>query len=382
MGVAPRVQKKHMLTVSEKHDLDDVFYGSGLLIKQFPLFKEKTKNLNLSDDKLKYYYDNQEVVQLFRPIVVPKTYVSITASRPFSRLYLDSMYITPLNISLVCGVDLFSKYGFVKLYRGSSVDSTKASRALEEFVKEIVDMGFYPATIRTDPGSEFHGSFKSTCESLGIPLIYLEAGDKLQSSPIEAFNKTVRLGLEKVRSTLPSGQPVVSQLEKAIRDIVSSYNSTPHSSTKNSPSDILKSEDLQLELSAKNAIKKAQQLDSRGKALPVGTHVRLFVAPTQFNKLTPNWSKEMYKIERYDVGKNRYYVEGKKKGYQQYQLQVVNPNTLMKKTISRYIVEGGEKDVSLPSRSTRKALKELTTDLVGQGVEGSRERRKREVMDL
>ena len=98
MGVAPRVQKKHMLTVSEKRDLDDVFYGSSLLIKQFPLFKEKTKNLNISDDKLWYYYDNQEVVQLFRPIVVPKTYVSITASRPFSRLYLDSMYVLGTTI--------------------------------------------------------------------------------------------------------------------------------------------------------------------------------------------------------------------------------------------------------------------------------------------
>lgn len=372
-----------VLTDDDKHDLDEVFYGSGLLIKQFPLFKEKTKGLGISDEKLKYYYDNQEVVQLFKPIVVPKKYVSITAKGPFDRLYFDSMYITPLNVSLVNAVDLFSKYGFVMLYRGSSIDSAKASKALETFVREIINMGYYPATVRTDPGPEFHGSFKTTCESLGLPLIYLDEHDKLQSSPIEGFNRTIRLALEKVRAILPSDNPVTSQVEKAIYDIVSAYNNTTHSATRLAPSAILKDEDIQLELTAKNALKEADQVkELRSQPLPAGQSVRVMQRQVLFNKLTPNWSKEIYKIDHYDEAKNRYYLEGKRKGYQLYQLHPINTKTLMKKTITKYIVKGAKVDDVKQVRSVLKAMRELKTDLLGQAVGARRERKERQIMDV
>lgn len=368
-----------VLTATEKRSLDEIFYGGGVLMRKFDQFKDKSKSLNLSDDKLRYYYDNQELVQLFKPSDKPKTYIPITATYPMERLYFDTMVITPLNLTLINSVDLFSKYGFVKVFRGLSTDSVKASKALEDIVRN----GYYPTSIRTDDGTEFYGSFKKNCDELGIQLVHLEPGDKKKTSPIEAFNRTIRLAIEKVRATLSSGNPVQAQVEKAIKEIVANYNQSIHSSINAKPSDVIHNKDTANEVLVKTVLKKKAKLDElSGGQLAKGASVRLVEKSGIFSKLSPNWTKDLFKVREFDEGKNRYLIEGKRRGYERWEIQPVDEKTLMRKTISRWVVKGARDDDKLKSRSQRKAEKELATGVWFGDTEGKRSSKKKQLMDL
>ena len=61
--------------------LDDVFYGKDLMMKGFDVFKEAVKSLKISNDELLKYYNNQEIVQLFKPIPQKKNITFIPISK-------------------------------------------------------------------------------------------------------------------------------------------------------------------------------------------------------------------------------------------------------------------------------------------------------------
>lgn len=379
MGVAPRQQKKdisRMLTDDEKRRLDEVFYGGGVLMRRYDQFRDKAKALGLSDDKLKYYYENQELVQLFKPIVKPKLYIPISATYPMERVYFDTMVITPLNLTLINAVDLFSKYGFVKVYRGQSSDSVKATKALDAIIEE----GYIPSSVRVDDGTEFYGSFAKTCKDLGIDLVHLEAGDKKKTSPIEAFNRTMRLAIEKVRSTLSDGNPVQSQMEKAIREIVDNYNKSVHSSTKATPYDVLHNKAVADEVMVRNVLNKKEKMEKlqsgSGETSRFEGKVRLAVKGGVFTKLSPNWTKELYQIKGFDEGKNRYLIEGKRRSYERWEIQPVDDRSLMRKKIERWVVHSGKADdLERKTGAQKRAEKELKTDLIDATASGKRIRK-------
>lgn len=382
MGIAPRQARKSVgiITGDERKLMDDVFYGSGVLMRRFQQFRDSMGPNRLPNEKLKFYYDNQELVQLFKPITSPKYYIPINATYPMEKVYFDTMVITPLNLTLINAVDLFSKYGWVKVFRGQSPSSEKAVMAL----KAIIDGGNVPVSIRVDDGSEFYGSFAQACKDLGIKLVHLEAGDKKKTSPIEAFNRTIRLSVEKVRTLLSSNNPVQTQMEKAMKEVVRSYNNSIHSSTQATPSDVLTDKDVADEVLVRSTLNKKERMDqidaSDTEHLKAGDTVRLAIKPGVFSKLSPNWTKEIFKITKYDEGKNRYYVEGKRKGYERWQLQPVDVEHLMTKKISRWVSE--VKADEIKPRSLRKVEKELQTNMIGGMTEGKRTRKPRQVLDI
>ena len=383
MGIAPRQAKKAIgiLSGEERQKLDDLFYGGGLLMRRFQQFKDQAGPLHLPEEKLKFYYDNQELVQLFKPVIQPKYYIPISATYPMERVYFDTMVITPLNLTLINAVDLFSKYGWVKSFRGQSPSSEKSVLAL----KAIIDDGYMPSSIRVDDGTEFYGSFAKACKDVGINLIHLEPGDKKKTSPIEAFNRTVRLAVEKVRATLSSENPVQTQIEKAIKDIVYSYNHSIHSTTKASPYDVLHNKEVADEVLVRMALKKKERIDQvSNQTLPVGSHVRLAVTQNVFSKLSPNWTAEIFRVIKFDEGKNRYFVDSSKagrKGYERWQLQPVDMDNLMTKKIRRWISE--RKADEIKTRSHKKVEKELHSDLVGaEPLYAKRERKGINRLDL
>eukprot|EP00952_Eustigmatos_sp_NYUAD-ZCMA_P000985 4258-Eustigmatos_ZCMA.PRE.1 len=85
-------------------------------------------------------------------------------------------------------------------------------------------------------------------------------------------------------------------------------------------------------------LKKTEALESI-QDIPVGSFVRvaMYSRSNPFNKLTPNYSKELYEVEKYDESKNRYKLKGLKGLYEYWKLQVVDKQNLMKHNISRYV---------------------------------------------
>lgn len=360
-----------MLTSSDKQVLDKYFYGKDLMTRGFDVFKNAVKSLNIPDEKLRFYYDNQEVVQLFKPLPRRKDikYIPISTSAPFNVMYFDTMFITGLNLTLVNAIDLFSKYGFVMSFRGSAISSKNTVKALHNILLQIMPLQFYPSKIKCDSGSEFKQSFASECKDLLIDLEYTDPKDKLKTSPIESFNRTIRLSVEKLKTSLSNKNPITSQVEKGIKDIVYSYNHTVHSAIKPyTPMDVVKSKQIQDDLKLKYDLKKQEALDEV-KKIDIGSYVRIAIANRRvnpFQKLNPSWSKEIFKVIEYDKPRNRYILQNKSGYYATWDLQIIDKNNLMTHSIDRYIADNAEDDTVRKTYSQRKAEKE-TKDYLGKG---------------
>ena len=147
-----------MLSIEEKEKLDMLFYDDKGYIFGFPKLYEKVKenNLNISKSKVLYYYNNQEITQIFKrknTIVKHKIVVPIYS---FEKVYADSMYLTHANITLLNFIDYYTRYSFIFSFKLSKqINSVKASRCLETVIKFEKEHNFKIINIITDQGSEF-----------------------------------------------------------------------------------------------------------------------------------------------------------------------------------------------------------------------------------
>ncbi len=226
-----------------KKDLDEIFYSHDFLMKSYPKLLEeiKKKGLYIPASITKFYYDNQAITQIFKPVrkVKTKNEFPIITDKPFKRIYCDSMYLKLSNSTnaFVCIMDLFSKFAFVKMTRigkrAQNVPSNFALHCFEEFEKEVDKLGYKIETCFTDLGNEYRGEFQEYLEDKNIEQVVVDAGNKKAMSPIERFNGTLRVSLEKYRF-------IHGQINNdSLKSIVDSYNNSKHGATNKTPFEIL-----------------------------------------------------------------------------------------------------------------------------------------------
>jgi hypothetical protein len=304
-----------------KKELDRIFYGE-FLFRGFNKFREEVKKegLKVSTKDLQFYYDNQEVTQLFLPI--EKSSKKILVFEPFSRVYIDSMYITGASVSLINIIDYFTKYALIYVVKRTSVNSEDTVKAMKNYLDLVEDID----NVFSDNGPEMMGEFETFLKKEGIKHIFTNPYDKRQTSPIETFNRTVRLMYEKYVSV--NGLDI-TKIRSVFEKINESYNKTIHSSTKFTPKDLLESKEL------RNKFREEQKklIDNTESTVEIGSMVRLPIKKDTFTKLSPNWSKKLYKVKSFDKSSQRYTVDGVNAVYPRNMLQVVNTENLMKKSI-------------------------------------------------
>ena len=278
---------------NDKTQLDSEYYGDNTLLSNYHNFKTNLKRDEIRNhlkiipnNEAKLYYDNQGVKQVFKPLVNDGIYRHIVAFYPFQKIYMDTMYIRLANSTLafINIVDLFSKYAYSHLFligaKAQAVKSSQSVTTLSGFIEEIKQYGYTKKDIgevTLDGGSEFLGDMTTFLNKEEILNTYANAGDKLKTSPIERFNRTLRLYLEKYK--VVSGKIDNNVLQK----IINSYNGVVHSGLDYSPIEILKSKKDQLEVedhflnwSNKNHI----------NALKIGQEVRILINRSPFQKHT------------------------------------------------------------------------------------------------
>ena len=269
------------LVKKDKEELDDVYYGNNTLMSNYHIFnrnlhkEEKDNNQKLMPtDESQLFYKNQSVQQVFKPSVDTGVHRHIVAYYPFQKLYMDTMYLRLHNSTLafINIMDLFSKYAFSKVFiigaKAQAVTSQKSVDTFIEFLDEIKQYGYTEddlGMITLDGGSEFLGVFQTYLNHNNILNTYGTSGDKLKTSPIERFNRTLRLFLEKYRVIYGK---IDSQVLKII---MNTYNHIPHASLKYNPIEILQTPKDQMEVESHFI-----ELDKENhiNALPVGTSVR------------------------------------------------------------------------------------------------------------
>ena len=315
----------HKIKDEDEPELDKVFYGNNAMasLPKF-VYNLKEKGDKIPFDEAKVYYENQPVKQIFKPFEKPVNYNHITALYPFEKVYLDSMYLKldKSTLAFINVIDLFSKFAYSKMFllgkKSQAVGSNKSVTVFDGFLEIVGKYKMSVGLVVCDLGSEFMGDFLKHLEKLDIPQVFVDAGDKMRTSPIERFNKTLRTYLEKYRS-------IHGKITGAVLDqLIDAYNNVPHAQLEYSPLDILKSKAIQSEV-ANVYIRSRQNFVLH--TLSVGTHVRILLSPTLFQKVKPVWSDKIYVIERV-LNHTNYYVNGVDKPFKQEQLQVVNPQIL------------------------------------------------------
>jgi len=357
---------------NDKPELDSVFYGPTNIMSSYPTFNKKLnededlKHIvnKIPNEESHFYYNNQAVKQIFKPFEAEDHHIHILAYYPLEKIYMDSMYLKLNNSTLafINGIDLFTKFAFSKLFiidkKSQAVSSAQSTAVFNSFLNDMNSK--YPKLkigyVITDLGSEFLGDFMKNLNNKDIPHIYANAGDKRKTSPIERFNRTIRLYLQKYKS-------IYGKIDNNVLiKIIDAYNNIEHAELHATPNEILKDSNLQkqnelhfMELSKENL----QDI------LPDGSKVRKLLDISQFQKIRPVWSKEIYSIKKYS--KNTYELVGDSGFYKRDQLQPINEPTLLNDKKVNIIKDEDDSDNgnSTIYESPTEKVSSIPTELLG-----------------
>ena len=329
--------------LQNKSFLDSIFYDKDFLMKNLPLFVKKiraTKEGNgIPYNVIADYYQHQPVVQQFKPHNNAKiSHHHIISLLPFERVYCDTMYLTQKNsvLAFVNIIDLFSKYAFSKCYiiksKTSSISADKAKETFNDFLDEIKKYNIPVGIVYTDRGSEYMGDFQKNLENKKIIQIFANAGDKLKTSPIERFNKTLRIYIEKFKI-------VYGNINSEVLDIImKSYNNIEHAGLKYSPIEILKNKKYQDEITSRNYNLNNDEIIDK----PITGYVRIRIPGNTFKKVSPVWSDKIYKIKRYSKGS--YELDGIDQYFKRADLLPVSKEKLLEPEIDTDLLSNLKKE--------------------------------------
>ncbi len=159
--------------------------------------------------------------------------------------------------------------------------------------------GYEVNTVYSDNGNEYIKNFDNFLTEKHIVHIFGNVDDKRMTSPIERFNGTLRLSIEKYKATYGR----VSK--NVLPAIIDAYNNSVHS-VGYTPMDILKSESIH-NIVQEKYVKKCKQYYDKDV---LSGYCRILLNTALFSKLGANWSRESYKIKKYNPTNNRYVLEG------------------------------------------------------------------------
>ena len=309
-----------IITNSDKKFLDDLFYKNGLFTLGLNKFNEAINNsgIYMPQDKIRYYYKNQEITQLFKPRKRHKNINISESHKQFNKVYADTLFLTSANVAILNIIDYYSRFNYMFVFRISKqINSKRSSECLLKVIDDANKKGFKIHKVITDQGSEFYGQFDETCKTHDIFHEFSRVGDKTKMSPVESFNRTIRLMYERYRLIYNVNATNIFKVMKIINDI---YNDSYHSSINDKPINILNSESTK-EIKPKQNIEK----------LNINDDVRIYIKSENdpFNKLSPLWSREIYKIKSYNKETGYYKLFGLSKMFKLDELQKINVNELM-----------------------------------------------------
>jgi hypothetical protein len=105
--------------------------------------------LNKNIDKIKFYYDNQNIVQVLKPDreFHETNHYPILSNYPFERVYIDTMYLSQNNSTLafVNIMDLYSKFAYSHVFviggNTQNIKSSQSKQTFKEFIEIIKNFG-------------------------------------------------------------------------------------------------------------------------------------------------------------------------------------------------------------------------------------------------
>ena len=298
----------------------------------------RKEGLDIPANEIRDFYKNQTIVQVFkkRPMrIIPKLHSRpITPTRAFRKIYGDTMFFTDKRtenkFALIAFMDGYTKYGYAYYVPMKSptdypsiqdgIDAVNDFLDLLEskFGVEPSDFGSEKQIFITDSGNEFASPFVEELREQGISHQYAQPGDVLKNPLIERFNYTLRLMIEKFRTTYDKddqqddNKPKVINLnQRQINYIVDKYNNLPSKSLGGlTPMEATKEENKD-QLDTFYRTRRIRKQNLRILFRP-GDWVRISLKKIgdPFAKtLRQNWTVKVFQVQKYDRKRNRYKVD-------------------------------------------------------------------------
>ena len=313
-------------------DISNLFYNdySGMLSLKQLWEKVKQRKILVQYKTVKQWYNEQSVNEVFKKH--NNNFTKIVCPLGIGCVQMDLMDMTkfPANKNggfkyLCVAIDVKSRYCWVHKVKTKSPDNIKNFlQNIREVIKKVRNDDAF--TLTTDDGTEFKGLVSDYLKKEKIKRFIANPKDNTKSRTylVERMNRTI---LDKLKKSLETkNNNIWVDVTEAI---VKLYNNTIHSSIGQSPSDVL----------LKGVSPKVQMPDSDPFKVPsdiqIGDSVRVLNTKTLFDKksLTPNWSREVYKIHQ--IKGSRFEVKNKalnvlRKTYLKDQLLKTDSNTIGK----------------------------------------------------
>lgn len=335
--------------------LEEIFYNPkyGLLSSEKFILKVQKLHPEITTLEIKQFLENQEIVQLSKKPIVSKDKM-YKINGPELSFQIDLMFVpralktasdnNSFYIFLLC-VDILSRKAYIYYLTDKKKDSILEAYTL--FLKDLDDdvakykdtINYYdrdkPYAIIADDGFNFK-EFNELNERLDIILDTKTANDDHiiggnRLGIIDRLVRTLKNILTKFVFATSGNQ---YSIKNTIKDIVESYNDTPHRSLNNfTPNDIFSNKEARLHLYTQNK-EHNEELNNNIK-IQVGDTVRILNKKETFDKEKPQFSKELYKIT--DTSGYKFIVESldgnttlrRRFGYNE--LMKVNINTIERK---------------------------------------------------
>lgn len=145
---------------------------------------------------------------------------------PWIDVAIDLLGPLPSNDYLFVIVDYYSRYKEIKICR--TITSTEIIKILLDIFSRLG----YPTPSTTDNGNQFKSEeFKSFCKECGISVFYTSPFCPQQNGEVERQNRDI---LKRLRISQTEGK----DWKNGITEYMMMYNSTPHSVTGKTPSEL------------------------------------------------------------------------------------------------------------------------------------------------
>jgi transposase InsO family protein len=307
--------------------------------------KIKQQYLGITKQDVEAFLDNRESHQLTLPVIKGKVVKPLMTKRPNQHWQMDLIVLKKLKSSnkeykyILTVIDTFSKFAWAVPLKSKKGDVV--AKAVENI---ILQSGKKPSVWQSDNGKEFKNEYMTrVMNRFGIKQIYSLPYTPQSNGAIENFNKVVKRGI--TEHFIKTGKQVWTDV---LNDIVYNWNNSKHGTIKEVPSEVHDTDDIEILSQVRNRIKQKAEniLNSQSHLSPIdiNTWVRVSKLTTtqgrknRWEKLTPNWSKEIYqviKMSKPNVHKKEQYTlkdeNGKKqqKVYYREDLQPIDKKNLI-----------------------------------------------------
>ena len=255
-------------------------------------YDPKTK-IGITSVQVKEWYKSLDTTQVQQK---SSGYHSFIPEKPLSQFQIDLVEMKKkwsnngYRYCFVC-VDTFSKIADMVPMRKK--DTPTSVQAMIEIFKKMGK----PKTIYADQGSEFTNNlFQKLLQDSGVEIIFSTS----HAPFVESFNSTMKSRMYKYMAVHKT-----STWTEALPALLSSYNSTKHTSTGFAPNDINQANQEQARI---NMLKRAHKKNY--EEISEGTEVRL-AKVTKFQKgYDPHFTDDTFKVQK-DQHDGLYQVNGK-----------------------------------------------------------------------